>query len=101
MAEGHAHRLRAEVDLANFGDHHRDARQEAPQRGHAVAGIDAAAGDLGQQRLKDEEVVATDQHNVDVTVSKSPQVLGGEDATKSTTKNDDLTGGLIRHRLNI
>ena len=81
-AQGHVHGLRPKIDLADFRDHDCNARQKTPQRSHAVAGIDAAPCDLGQQWLKDEEVVATDQHDLDITASVSLEVLGREDAAE-------------------
>ena len=38
-ADGHAHGLRPEVDLANLRDHHLNIRQKTPQRRHPARSL--------------------------------------------------------------
>ena len=71
---GHVHRVRSHVDLPDFGNADGNARQEQPQRGHRIGGMDVAAGNL-QERLKDEEVVAADQFDVDVAAGTPAQTV--------------------------
>jgi hypothetical protein len=52
---------------------------------------------LRQQRLEDEEVVATDEDNLDSTAGVSPQALSREDAAEAPTKNDDAVRGFVVH----
>jgi len=93
---GHVHRLRSHVDLPHFGNANGNARQEQPQRAHRIGGMDVAAGNLREERLKDEEVVAADQFDADVAAGTPAQMLGGEHPAEAPADNDHPVPGLFR-----
>ncbi len=97
-AGGHVNRLGREVDLADLRDPHFDAGKECAQRAYRIGRLDAAAGHLGQQWLKHEEVVAADEFHLHIAAGTRPQVLGGKDPAKSSTKNNDPARLGIVHR---
>ena len=89
-------RLRSHVDLPDFGNADGNARQEQPQRAHRIGGMDVAAGNLREERLKDEEIVAADQFDVDVAAGTPAQMLGGEHPAEAAADNDHPVPGLFR-----
>ena len=90
--------LRRKIDLPHIRHPDGDTRQKQPQRAHRVGGMNAAAGDLGQERLENEEVVAADKFDLDVPAGPPAQMLGGEDPAKSAPDNDHPLCGFARQR---
>jgi hypothetical protein len=86
------------IDLPHIRHSDGDTRQKQPQRAHRVDWMNAAAGDLGQERLENEEVVAADKFDLDVPTGPPPQMLGGEDPAKSAPDNDHPMCGFTRQR---
>jgi hypothetical protein len=90
--------LRRKIDLPHIRHPDGDTWQKQPQRAHRVGGMNAAAGDLGQERLKDEEVVAADQFDADVAAGTPAQMLGGEHPAEAPADNDHPMCGFARQR---
>jgi hypothetical protein len=58
--------------------------------------MDVAAGNLREERLKDEEIVAADQFDVDVAAGTPAQMLGGEHPAEAAADDDHPVPGLFR-----
>ena len=75
-----------EIDVENFRLHHRDVAQQLAQLGHRVRSAERACRDFRQQRLEGEVVGFADQHHFGSRGCDLRQILGREDARKTTTK---------------